>query len=155
MLTFQVAGIDTEIARQVRATGCAVAYPHPTHREVARGSGPCRHCLNTFRIGEEERILFTHQPFSSPDTIPAPVPVFIHANDCPRYDAREFPAPLRVLPLVFDGIGAMGLPRRQLRVSDGDAESAIAELFADPDVWYVHVRHGEAGCFVARVDRND
>lgn len=151
--SFRVSAIATALAEQVRATGRAVAYSHPAHREVATGTGPCRHCLGTFRVAEEERILFTHQPFSDPAALPVPGPVFIHARECPRYEGDAFPDSLRSLPLALDAFGERGLPRAQVRIDDGRVEVAIENLLADREVRYLHLRHGEAGCFIARVDR--
>lgn len=150
---YHISAIPTALVEQVRATGRAVAYPHPLHRELAAGTGPGRHCLDTFRVGEEERILFTHQPFSDPDALPVPGPVFIHALGCPRYEGDVFPDALRVLPLALDGFGERGLLRVQVRIADGRVEPAIEALLANREVRYLHLRHGQAGCFIARVDR--
>jgi hypothetical protein len=73
-----------------------------------RGMGPCRQCLRTFSIGEEERILFTYQPFQEPTSLPAPGPIFIHAEPCGRYDAMQVPPDFRTLPLVLEAYGMGG-----------------------------------------------
>ncbi len=65
MPTFHYAGITNALAVEVRQTRRSPQYGHPAHQELAKGTGPCRLCLRTFAVGEEERILFTYQPFSS------------------------------------------------------------------------------------------
>src|SRR4051794_36440984 len=102
MTEFRFQGIPDELAAEVRQTMRAPGYGHPAHRELARGYGPCRLCLRTFAIGEEERILFTYQPFCDARSLPAPGPVFIHCVPCTRYDSLELPPDFRSLPLVFE-----------------------------------------------------
>jgi hypothetical protein len=60
---------------------------------------------------------------------------------------------LRQLPVVVEGFRAGGTLVVQKRVNGGTPEQAVAGVFATPDVAYVHLRNGEAGCFMARVDR--
>jgi hypothetical protein len=153
MLIYQYAGLPTAIADQARATHLSPQYGHPAHRERARGTGPCRHCLRLFQVGEEDRLLFTYQPFSEEGCLPDPGPIFVHADGCTRYDAPTFPPDFRHLPIVVEGYGGFGRLRFQVRVQGEDPEAVIARAFAYADVGYVHLRNGEAGCFMARVDR--
>jgi len=60
---FRYVALTTEVADAVRATLTSPRYGHPAHVEVAKGHGPCRHCLRTFDVGQERRILFTLDPF--------------------------------------------------------------------------------------------
>lgn len=152
-MTYRLEAIPESVAAEVRATMRAPGYGHPAHREVATGTGPCRLCLRTFEVGREERILFTYQPFTAPGTLPSPGPVFIHAAECPRYEVEGLPESLRALPLVYDAYGEQGRLIAQERVGPAETEPALAALVGRTDVTYVHVRHGEAGCFVARVTR--
>ena len=41
----------------------------------------------------------------------------------------------------------------QERVGAQVAEDVLARIFADEAVDYLHVRNGEAGCFMAKVER--
>jgi hypothetical protein len=132
----------------------APEYGHPAHRETAGGYGPCRLCLRTFEVGIEERILFTYQPFREPGSLPAPGPVFIHADPCGRYDGPQLPQDFRGLSLVFEGYHSGGRLVAQERVGDQVAETVLARVFERNGVDYVHVRNGEAGCFMARVERS-
>jgi hypothetical protein len=150
---FRFQGIPDAVAAEVRATMRAPEYGHPAHRDLAQGYGPCRLCLRTFAIGKEERILFTYQPFREPGSLPAPGPVFIHAEPCARYDAPALPPDLSVLPLVFEAYGKGGYLLAQQRVGVNASEDALAELFERSGADYVHVRNGEVGCYIARVTR--
>ena len=115
---------------------------------------PCRLCLNTFRVGEEERLLFTYNPFAGIDPYPAPGPIFVHAAGCEPYAAPQgFPDSLRTLRLVLEAYGAGRWLVTREHVTDGDVEGAAKRLFSHPAVSYVHVRNAEAGCYIARLER--
>jgi hypothetical protein len=153
MSDLRFTGIPEAVATEVRRTLVSPQYGHPAHRETATGYGPCRLCLRTFVVGAEDRILFTYQPFQEPDSLPAPGPVFVHAEACGRYDAPELPPDFRALPLVLEAYQAGGRLVSQERVGTRVPEDILASLFTDARTDYVHVRNGEAGCFMARVDR--
>lgn len=150
MLRFQ--GIPDSFAAEVRETMVAPEYGHPAHRSLAQGYGPCRQCLRTFEVGKDERILFTYQPFREPDSLPAPGPVFIHAEACERYDSASFPSDLRALPLVLDAYANGGRLLAQAR-GTGDPVERLMNIFSHSSADYVHIRNGEVGCFIARVER--
>ncbi len=152
MTELRFRGIPDTVATEVRTTLRAPGYGHPAHREMAAGYGPCRQCLRTFAIGSEERILFTYQPFREAGSLPAPGPVFIHAEACERYDASTLPPDFRSLPLVFEAYRDGGWLLAQERPGSGASEAQLSEMFDRYGADYVHIRNGEAGCFMARVD---
>jgi hypothetical protein len=149
----RVAGIPQSVADAVRATMRAPDYGHPAHRARASGYGPCRLCLRRFLIGAEERILFTYNPSSEPDGLPAPGPVFIHAEACARYDAAQLPPDFCKVPMVIEGYRGGGWLVTQEKVNGTPPEEVIAGVLAMRGVNYVRIRNAEAGCFMARVDR--
>ena len=152
-MQFVVRGVPQEIADEVRHTRRSPGYGHPAHLELARGTGPCRCCLRTFVPGHDERLLFTYQPRASDGSLMAPGPVFIHAEHCVAFAGRGFPEALRSLPLAFEA-RASGSRVTELSVrADAPAEAQIQVLFDDHFADWLHVRHAEAGCFIARVDR--
>jgi Protein of unknown function (DUF1203) len=155
MTAFRILAIPTKVAELVRTTRRSPGYGHPAHTETAAGYGPCRHCLRTFRIGEEQRTLFTYDPFHGLETFPLPGPVFVHAESCARYpEDGPFPEDMRTHALTF---AAYGRGRRLLaeqHVTDGAVDEAVKELFGRADVDYVHVRDTDAGCYDFRVERS-
>ena len=153
MSRYRYAGIPAALAAEVRQTLRSPQYGHPAHRELATGTGPCRVCLRTFHVGKEDRLLFTYQPFLEDGALPAPGPVFVHAEECTRYDALELPPDFRPLPMVIEGFRSGGDLVVQTRVGEEPAEAVVERIFAEPEVAYVHLRNGEAGCFMARVER--
>src|SRR5687768_16713009 len=134
---FRTIAMSPEIAREARESGRAPSYGHPTHREPAKGYGPCRLCLETFRVHEEDRLLFTYDPFAGLDEYPSPGPVFIHADGCePFAEADGFPESLRALPLTLEGYGTGRWLVARERVTGGNVEGAAERLFAHSAVDY-------------------
>ncbi len=146
--------LPTAVAEAVRSTLTSPRYGHPAHLELAAGYGPCRHCLRTFAIGREHRILFTLDPFDGIEQLPLPGPVFIHADTCRRYpEAGGFPDDLRVNALTLNAYAAGRRLVGQAYVDDGAVEAVLERIFARAEVAYVHVRDTEAGCYDLRVER--
>jgi hypothetical protein len=153
IMTYTIRGIPQEIADEVRRTRLAPGYGHPAHLEVARGTGPCRCCLRTFVPGVDERLLFTYRPPADDATLMAPGPIFIHAAHCDAYAAPGFPEGLRSLPLAFEARAGESRVLELTRARGPHAEREIDRLLERRDTGWLHLRHAEAGCFIARVDR--
>jgi Protein of unknown function (DUF1203) len=150
----RITAIPTNVAEAVRATGVAPRYNHPAHTDTATGYGPCRHCLRTFRVGEEQRTLFTYDPFDGIESLPLPGPVYIHADACTRYpEDGGYPEDLRQYSSVLNAYARGPKLLAQERTEPGEAEARIAELLTNPEVDYIEVRDRKAGCFDFRVER--
>ena len=152
-MRFIVRGVSQQVANEVRRTRVAPGYGHPAHLELARGTGPCRCCLRPFVAGREQRLLFTFRPDGAAGSLLAPGPVFIHADHCDAFEGEGFPNGLRVLPLAFEGRASGSRVTGLIASSDGSAEAQIETMFTDPRAEWLHVRHAEAGCYIARIDR--
>ena len=154
-MDIRVIAIPTEVAEKVRTTSRSPRYGHPAHTEVAKGYGPCRHCLRYFDVGTEERILFTYDSFEGVESLPLPGPIFIHAKACPRYEENGgFPQELLAHPLTLVAYGTGRAFREEGHVRNGEAAPLLERLLARSDVDYVHVRDTEAGCYDFRIERN-
>jgi hypothetical protein len=149
---YRVVALAQDTADEVRATMRAPGYGHPAHVEVARGHGPCRLCLRTFRQGEEDRVLFTYNPFPKEAALPDPGPVFVHKAECARHEGPGFPSGLLGVRLTLEGYDGTGQTIGRLAVSS-DPDRSVREVLALPRVAYAHLRNTEAGCFVGRVER--
>ena len=152
MIPYRVLAVSDSIADAVRSRRESPSYGHPAHAEVATGCGPCRSCLQTFREGEERRILFTYDAFSGLETLPLPGPVFLHEEVCERYDEdRGFPEGLRFLSLTFNAYGSGRKLMDQVYATGLEIDGLLDRLLALPGLAYVHVRNTEAGCYVATI----
>jgi hypothetical protein len=154
MANYKTIALPTEVAETVRTTMLSHRYKHPASVEVATGYGPCRHCLRTFRVGEENRILFTYDPFDGIEPFPLPGPIFIHEAECDRYpEDGGFPEQLKAHPLTISGYGRGRILREQVRIEGDAVETEIERLLGRPDVDYIHVRDTAAGCYDLRIEQ--
>ena len=155
MASFIVHPVAREITTQARATRRSPQYGHPVHQELALGTGPCRECLRPFTIGAEPRLLFTYSPFDGAAALPQPGPIFIHAEACAPHSGAGYPDGLHEIPIVaqpYHDDGTIAEPRV---LPTGSESALLATLLDDPRVRFVYLRHAEAGCFIARVERAD
>ena len=152
-IPFRIVPIDARLAARARHEHRSPQYGHPATVEMAKGYGPCRQCLRTFRVGEEARLLFTYDPVPQGRGLPQPGPVFIHQEPCPPFDGTGFPEELRTLPLFLEGFGHRTWHVRR-EPADGTAiEADITAMLRDPAIELLQIRNAEAGCFIARVER--
>lgn len=154
MKPFRTIAIPSALADRVRRTRVSPGYGHPATSEVATGYGPCRHCLRTFEVGVDRRILFTLDPFHGVESLPLPGPVFIHEEDCPRFvEHGGFPSDLLSHALSLE---AYSRGRKLVAVEHlpgTEAPEAAERLLARAEVDYIHVRDTKAGCYDARIER--
>jgi len=154
MLPIRIVAIPTEVAEAVRATLRAPVYGFPAHAEVATDDAPCRHCLRTFAVGEDRRILFTYDRFAGVESYPQPGPVYVHADNCPRYsEDAGFPEELRGSPRTVEAYARGRRLLAQEYVADGKFEPVIEKLLAHSNVDYLQVNSTTAGCFTFRIER--
>jgi uncharacterized protein DUF1203 len=153
--TFRTVAIPTEMATAVRTSMKSPKYGFPAHREVAAGRAPCRHCLELVKLGQEELILFTVDAFHGLDVPPAPGPVYIHAENCERYEeSAAIPGTYRGRLLTLEAYGADRKLLAEVRATDSREEVIANEMMQNPAVQYINVRSTEAGCFLFRLERN-
>ena len=154
MTRLAVHGIPTEQARRLRAGG-PDANGQPALRRPAHGpANPCRHCLQLIREGDEMLVL-SYRPFDALQPYAEAGPIFLHAADCPRYEAATLPAWFAHLqPALVCGYDAGDWIRYDTgQVLPGAGlGAACGTLLADDGVAYVHVR-SKFNCFQCRVER--
>ncbi len=151
---FTVEAMPTEVAQYVRSNKKSPGYGFPAHKEVAAGRAPCRHCLKLIRPQEEELLLFTYDPFQESKARPLPGPVYLHAEECGRFSEKTiFPEVYKGRQLTFCAYGSERNLVKEILLTNGEEEATANELFAIPEVKYVHVRSTEAGCYLFRLER--
>jgi hypothetical protein len=150
-MTYRFTSVPVDLADQARSTFVSPQYHHPASRSIATGHGPCRVCLSTFETGRDERLLFTYNPFE--EGVPAPGPVFVHADGCEPFVDTGVPPGLAEVPLLLEPLGADGLPVDRLRPAADEVDAAVRRALSDDAVTMIVVRHASAGCFIARVMR--
>ncbi len=148
--------MPTDVARAYQ-NGAPDAYGNPPEIQVADDGGyQCRHCLTIIPPGSE-MLLVAHRPFDALDAYAETGPVFVCARECEGFGSQPtVPPTLKASPnflvkaygkndRIIYGTGAV-TPAAQIG-------SRAAELFANPDVAYLHVRSSRNNCYQARIDR--
>ena len=120
---------------------------------MATGYGPCRSCLRTFRQGEDERIFISYDTFAGVSNLPLPGPVFIHTETCEEYVEDGFPTTLLNIPMIFEGFDDHSRLAAAEAVDVSRINEQIDQMLSDTDVRFIHVRNGEAGCYIAKIER--
>jgi hypothetical protein len=153
-MSLRVVGIATPEVEALRA-GAPDGNGQPALRRIAEGgANPCRHCLGLIADGEEKLVL-GFRPFAALQPYAETGPIFLHARDCPRYEANVLPAWFAFLdPAIVRGYDAQHWIRYDSgRVVRGaDLTAACEQILADASIAYVHVR-SKFNCFQCRVDR--
>ncbi|HQY43485.1 MAG TPA: DUF1203 domain-containing protein [Paracoccaceae bacterium] len=153
MIRFEA--LPTDLVQALR-TGGLDANGQPAERAISDGPGnPCRHCLDFIPEGAA-MLICAHRPFAHLHPYAETGPIFLCADDCPRFEGRGLPPVLTSSPdyllkgyradeRIYYGTGKV-VPAQELA---GYAET----LLGDPDVAFVDVRSARNNCFQARICR--
>jgi len=148
--------LDSATVAALRA-GAPDANGQFPERQVSDGGGnPCRHCLEDIAEGAPMLVL-AHRPFPAPQPYAELGPIFLHAEDCPRYRAEAgVPAMFRRRDsILLRGYGAddrivYGTGRV---IATAEIESAARRLFEREEVAYIHLRSASNNCYQCRIER--
>lgn len=155
MSTYQLILVPEMVTSEARRTRSSPGYGHPVHKDLAGGYGPCRQCLKFFEPEQDRRLLMTYDAFHQLDADPLPGPIYIHAERCDPYPTDGgIPHWLFKNPLTLLAFRHGQIPVVQARIEAGGNDSVIGDLLARPDVDYVQVRDGVAGCSTFSVTRS-
>lgn len=145
--------IPSETAAAFRA-GKLDSYGNAPERQLSPGGMPCRHCLCLIEEGQP-MLLLAYRPFPTLQPYAETGPIFIHAEECSRFDAGDAIPPMLTSPdyivrgygsddRIIYGTGAV-TPTSQIT-------SRATELLARDDIAYLHVRSARNNCYQCRVD---
>ncbi|WP_171101677.1 DUF1203 domain-containing protein [Ruegeria sp. HKCCD7255] len=152
---FKITALPTQDVRRLQAGG-PDAYGAAPERALSDGAGnPCRHCLRQIPEGRDMLIL-AHRPFLETHPYAETGPIFLCADPCDQFRGDDMPEILTSSPDYL--IKGYGTNDRIIygtgAVTPTDQISAkIDEIFARPDVAYIHIRSARNNCYQARVDR--
>ena len=154
-MSYKVVPMPKLLVDKARKTMMSPQYKNlPASSSIATGYGPCRSCLRTFDEGNEERLYIAYNPFEGLSDLPLPGHIFIHTEKCNEFSGPGFPSELLELPLLFEGFTDNSLMIKREKVIRDRYEEQIEEILADTSVRFVNIRNEEAGCFIARIDRD-
>ncbi|SDN85083.1 DUF1203 domain-containing protein [Phyllobacterium sp. OV277] len=158
MSTIQFTAMTTTLARHYQAGGVDANGQTPeTHTSDGDGV-PCRHCLQNVKAGDKYLVL-SHRPFPAPQPYAETGPIFLHAEECGRYDEiSDMPEMFREnSDYILRGYS------RQDRIVYGtggviatdNIAVRAAELLRRDEVAYVHMRSARNNCFQCRIDLHE
>lgn len=161
---FEVRAIAPEVLDELRSADDAGNAPVLLTDDD--GGSPLRCCLRPSQAGEQIALVsyaplrrWARQTGADPGPYDEVGPVFIHPAACDGPDGSGYPNWLAAGRRVLRAYSADGrILRGRLVEADPDgspapAESALAEMLADPAVALVHGRAVEFGCFTFEVRR--
>ena len=148
--SFRIVPLPTEIAdaaRRVAKTGSAdnalITVDSPE-------SAPCRHCLRWAEPGERV-VLFPYTAIPSGQPYSETGPIFVHADECQRYDAaNEYPVDFRNGRVFRAYDSNYNIIDAEI-VNGSEPEAVIRTLFQNAETAFLDVRSVTHGCFTFRV----
>lgn len=156
MTSLRYLALESETVESLRNGGRDDNGQAP-ERQVSDGGGnPCRHCLEDMPEGETYLIV-GHRPFPTPQPYAEVGPLFVHAEECPRYrESAGLPGYLKSRDAVI--VRGYGQDDRIVYgtgkvVPPAEVESSAASIFDDPKIAYIHVRSASNNCFQFRIER--
>lgn len=153
-MNFTVIAVPNEISTQARISLVSPQFSGlKADVGLATGYGPCRSCLKVFEQGQDKRIYITYNSFDGLSNLPDPGPIFIHKDDCTRFEETFFPSDLLGIPIFLEGFGDESTLQCREKMIPDSVESQIRTIFTNPLVRFINLRNAEAGCFIARVER--
>lgn len=147
--------MPTATARAYQS-GAPDANGQVPERHISSGDGvPCRHCQQDVAAGEAYLIL-NYRPFPALQPYAESGPIFLHADQCPRYpEIADLPPVLAIRKLVllkgYNAEDRIVYGTGQL-VPPVELGAAAAAILARPDVAYVHARSAFNNCFQVRIE---
>ena len=155
MSAFRCVAMPTETADRFRATGRDDAGNALIHRKAAPPGAPCRHCLRDAAPGED--VLLGSYDLPGPRGIYwTPSPIFLHARDCPRFDAPNvIPDIVRSRLVSVRAYDADGMCLYDLgHAGDGaEIDAPLARAIGDGRTAFVNIHTAKPGCLLCQVER--
>jgi len=147
---FRIIPLSTEIADAARREVNMGAADHALITVDTPQSSPCRHCLRWAQPGERV-ILFPYSAIPSGHPYSETGPIFVHANECPRYSAtNEYPADFREGRVFRAYDSNYNIIDAEI-VNGSEPEAVIQTLFQNAETAFIDIRSVTRGCFTFRV----
>jgi hypothetical protein len=156
MSRFRCVPIPTETAARWRTT-CRDDRGNALIKRTVDGPGfPCRHCLRLGAAGEE--MLLGSYDLPRPQGVYwTPSPIFLHAEECPRFTAEDTIAPIVLAPGI---VSVRSYDAEQMclydlgAVSEGqDVAPILARAVADPRTRFINIHTARPGCLLTAVEK--
>ena len=154
-MSFRITGLSADQFRPLFGLSDEELAARGARRVVAdaKPGFPDRIALSDAEPGERLLLVnFTHQPADNP--FRASHAIFVRENACQTYDRiDEVPEALRSRLISLRAFDASDMMVDADAVDGRELETAIARLFASPEVKYIQAHYAKRGCYAARVER--
>ena len=155
-MTYRVTGLEPDIFEPLFGLSDDKLAAHGACRVVAAADRgfPCRISLEDARQGEE-LILLHHTSHDVSTPYRSAYAIYVRKGAAAASFADQTPPVFEGRPLGLRGFTAQGMLRDARLALPGESDAKIRELFANPDIAYIHAHNAAHGCFAARVDRHE
>ncbi|MGH6786092.1 MAG: DUF1203 domain-containing protein [Novosphingobium sp.] len=154
-MTYRITGLDPEPFIPLFALSDAELATRNARRvrATANRGFPCRVSLEDARAGEE-LILVHHVSHDVATPFRSAYAIYVGRDAKPAAYIDTTPPVFEGRPLALRGFDAEGTLRDARLAAPGEADARIRDLFAQPDISYIHAHNAAAGCFAARIERH-
>jgi hypothetical protein len=122
-------------------------------RATASRGFPCRVTLEDAAEGET-LLLLNHEDHAANTPFRSRYAIYVRECAAEALVLEDATPPVfEGRPIAFRAFDAEGMLRAASLALSGDADARIRELFARPEIAYIHAHNAAHGCFSARVDR--
>lgn len=154
-MDFRVRGLDPALFRHLFGLDDAALVAAGARRYLVDHSPgfPDRVEVRDLEPGETALLVnFTHQPAGNPYR--ASHAVFVREGATDAYDAaNEIPRVIRIRTISLRAFDDDHMLVDADLVEGRDMEGAIARMFGDQRIAYLHAHYAKPGCYAARIDR--
>jgi hypothetical protein len=154
-MRFRVRGLAPEPFRHLFGLDDAALAAAGARRYVVDHAPgfPDRIEVRDLEPGETAFLLnYVHQPADTPYR--ASHAIFVREGATAAYESvDEIPAALRIRTISLRAFDAAHMMVDAELVDGRQLEPAIARMFADPQVGYLHAHYAQRGCYAARIER--
>lgn len=154
-MTYRITGLAADQFAPLFALSDAELAQRNARRVTALADAgyPCRISLQDARAGEE-LILLHHTSHDVATPYRSAYAIYVRKGVATAEHVDTPPPVFAGRPLGLRGFDETGNLRDARLALPGDADAKIRELFANPDIAYIHAHNAAHGCFAARVDRD-
>ncbi|WP_068073018.1 DUF1203 domain-containing protein [Novosphingobium lentum] len=156
-MTYSITGLSPEPFVPLFALDDAALAARGAARVIAAADRgfPCRVSLQDARAGDELILLHhTSHDVETPYRSAYAIYVRAAATQPARY-VDALPPVFAGRPLGLRGFGADAMLKDARLALPGEADAAIRELLADPQIAYIDAHNAAHGCFAARIERHE
>lgn len=154
-MTYRITGLDPAPFASLFALTDAELAAQGARRVTASSDRgfPCRVSLADAEAGEQ-LILFHHVSHDVATPYRSAYAIYVRCGAQQTEFQDALPPVFAGRPLGLRGFDGDGMLRDARLALPGEAEDRIGDLFANPDIAYIHAHNAAHGCFSARIDRS-